>query len=269
MQQAPQNPTSVPQVTMIELFSRFLNRLLEKEEKYPIFLEEWEKFKTIISKPSINMDTAFIHLATMQLNIEQKVQAAPKANGYNIKIEKSLDPIATQKVERRPSSSFNLGPDTKSLYPSFITLAEDHSISTEAMSSARLPTSTTASQELKKMTSNESTGSFRFFESPDSPKTHYPLSFLAQRAREFNKRCVNNTEQLMSQLEKRRTNTYHAAEMADRTPLRRIAVYSKQGNDQPQQTDQHNLLYNALQNLAVQFQRSPANHPFNKDLITH
>ena len=68
-QQSPLSPTTISLSLVTELFSRFFSRLLENESKYPVFLKEWEAFKTILTSKPLDMDSVYIHLATIQLNL--------------------------------------------------------------------------------------------------------------------------------------------------------------------------------------------------------
>jgi len=69
--QTPAQGAPLSTTMAINLFSRFFTRLLENEEKYPTFLKEWESFKFLLLKEPVDLDSIFIHLASIQLNLER------------------------------------------------------------------------------------------------------------------------------------------------------------------------------------------------------
>ena len=53
---------------LVEIFSRFFIRILEKDPNYQTYLKEWNAFKELLLKDPFDVDKIFMHIATLQLN---------------------------------------------------------------------------------------------------------------------------------------------------------------------------------------------------------
>jgi len=68
-QSSAKNELTVP--LCIELFTRFFTRILEKDPKMPSYLNQWTEFKNLMTQTPLDLDNLFIHLATIQINLEK------------------------------------------------------------------------------------------------------------------------------------------------------------------------------------------------------
>jgi len=72
MSQIAGNLPSISKEIMINIFSRFLSGLLEKDSKFYSYLKEWESFKELLVQEPIDLDAIFLHIASLQLNLGKK-----------------------------------------------------------------------------------------------------------------------------------------------------------------------------------------------------
>lgn len=68
MQGSPQTlaTTGTPSpFLLVEIFSKFFKKILEKEPNYEIYQKEWGKFKELLLKEPMDFDMILIYISTL------------------------------------------------------------------------------------------------------------------------------------------------------------------------------------------------------------
>ena len=67
MQQPSQSP--LPQSFLIETFDRFFCDTLHTDSNFSLFQKEWQNFKSLLNKDTLDLDQIFTYIAQVQANL--------------------------------------------------------------------------------------------------------------------------------------------------------------------------------------------------------
>ena len=103
-----------------------------------------------------------------------------------------------------------------------------------------------------------------------APKTKYDLGYLASKARRLTETVTSHSDKLVTNFEKAKVGVPGGYEFPEeRTPLRRIVVYSAQSPKQTASNNVQNNIQDAMDQLATRLQSNPKVLPFNNALISY
>jgi len=283
-----QNELSVP--LAIELFHRFFTRLLEKESKYPLYLQEWTSFKGVLTQEPFSIDNAFVQLAKIQLNVEKGSTAntnttlsdiSPGGNNFlkalgDYKINVDSSP-KSGKFGRNPKSYLSAPPDyANQKRVSIQVFNEDISklLDNNNLSSYLIPSYASASGlfenandvSIIKTKSGEVQDLPRSTKAADmfqitfglSPSRIHDLSFITSKARMLKENIATHSDAVVENSQNKKNKAF-GFNLEERTPLRKFVVYAKT------QEQQNNgmVLQNAAEQYSLKIQSNPKNPTYH------
>jgi len=291
-QVAPQGQNELTVPLAIELFTRFFSRLLEKEIKFPTYLQEWNSFKNILTQEPFNIDNAFLQLAKVQINLERGSNnsisipdVSPSMGNnflkalddYKVNIDKSItaeSPDAS-KYQRTPRGFLTAPPDyhgSSSKRTSIQIFNDDLSKIMENNSSLNnfltpsytstpfdnsdinlIKTKSGEVQEYHKST----TDLFTLMLDPSSAPKKHDLSFVTSKARTFKENFALHSDNVIQNSQKKKNTPFN---MEERTPLRKFVVYAK---DQQNNGNGQKALQTAAEQFNLKIQNDPKNIAYN------